>query len=293
MKRLVQATVLMSTAALLAGCSDDDDFDSFFDRQDRGAEETYAAASRNIGINSLGGVVTVDNVATTDLAAEVDIDLDTLRELEGFRLRMSPTDIDFSDDDGDTDIDDDGDFYRVAIDKADQAAIGRIADPDDVNLAFHTYGAWVETDEFGDGNIVSVVTGEVTDPVDVPVAGTASYRGGAIGVFASEITDDIVLTHADVQADVDFGAATDQVAFSTTNTEDAAGNALPNLDAVGTLDIAGNIVAGAIVGGGTFAGDAAGVFAGPSAQELGGLMSLIDAGGTEAYNAGWGTRRTN
>ena len=286
MRRILKPALPIMIAAFAAGCDNDGDFDDFFERQDRGSEENYPAISRSVSVDASGATLALGNTDSEDLSADVDIDIDLVDELEGFRLNNTATNIDFSDDDADTDIDDMGDFYTVSIDDANQQAFGRIGDPASLGLAYHTFGAWVDIDGADMGDMVAVVTGEPTPGGSVPTTGTATFTGQSTGVYANESMSSPMLTNSDVTATVNFGG--DSIALSSDNTT-ANGAAMGSLDFDGTLNIVGAFAQGNISTDGGLNGDARGLFAGPDASEFGGTAYAGD--GDEAYVAGFGTRR--
>ena len=171
------------------------------------------------------------------------------------------------------------------ISEGNRTAIGRIGDPETLNLAYHTYGAWVDIDGAGMGDLVAVATGILSTPMDVPTTGTATYLGRSVGVYLSEGPGELVLTRSDVSAEMDFAGSS--IDFATTNTV-FGDTSRPEFNTSGTLAIAGAGASGNITTSGGLNGNADGVFAGPDALEFGGTLYAGDA--DEAYLAGFGTR---
>lgn len=138
------------------------------------------------------------------------------------------------------------------------------------SYTYQTFGSWatvnggVHQENYFSGGISSVAA-------TLPVAGTATYTGQAVGTYVNAVTNDPSQTSATMNATADFAART--VAFSTTGTTSLSNNAaagtLPTANAAlnmsGTLSYAAgnNTFTGAVTTGNGMSGNATGRFYGP------------------------------
>lgn len=135
---------------------------------------------------------------------------------------------------------------------------------------YQTFGSWGTVNGAGhQENYFSAGVSSVA--AALPVAGTATYTGQAVGTYVNSLTNDPSRTSATMNATADFAART--VAFSTTGTTSLSNNAAvgtlptPNagLNMSGTLSYAAgnNTFTGAVTTGNGMSGNATGRFYGP------------------------------
>jgi len=167
-----------------------------------------------------------------------------------------------------------------------------VSDPDAFALAHHLFGAWQDPIAISSsvrlGLFGGSAFGVVTEVAVVPQAGSASYRGGSIGIVVDADGGTEAIS-ADVTLDADFGSQA--LAFASANARAlASGEPRPALATSGALVIAGDGFSGTGTAANGWGGPIAGRFFGPAAEEAGGVLDLTGAG-VERYLAAFGSRR--
>lgn len=289
---------LLAVLALTAcSSSDDGGVRTFFERQGFDSEASFAA-----GVTAAGFQVSDDAAQQIALTGDdasafgsVTQAISPAGRLRALVVDSSVGQVAFGGEAGGT-VFDDGDFYVAALeDETDGVTLladGRFADASQQGLEYHNYGAWTAEDSFGNGEFGGVVYGLLTDPLDMPTRGSATYEGLSTGVWIRESNDSIRFTESRVTAIARFGRG--EIDFRTFDT---ASGAVPGtidrnesqLDMSGRLLISGSQAGGTVLTEGGLVGDAAGVFAGPRGAEFGGTFYTSD--NDEAYAGAFGTRQ--
>lgn len=155
-----------------------------------------------------------------------------------------------------------------------QAAAGQI-------LSASSYGLWLHTDDSNTAQAGSFAFGNLTPAASVPVTGSATFNGFAIGTASTLNGGSLYAVQGNAQIIANF--ATQSVTTNLTNL--AVGNqpyapaatitSLPNLS--GTSAMTGNSYAGTISGG-ALSGTINGNFYGPAAQETAGVWQASGGG---------------
>ena len=178
-------------------------------------------------------------------------------------------------------------------------------DPPAPTLAwnYQSFGYWLVTSSGTDAKAGVISYGSPTPVMGLPIAGTATYTGLSSGAYVDP-NGAVFVYAAQMQSNVDFGART--IGFSTSSTTVSpmnvvANTAAPELDVTGTLaySAGSNQFSGPISATGrggppsvkTLAGSATGQFYGPTAQEIGGVLSLKDTAGPQTMLGGFGGKR--
>jgi hypothetical protein len=176
----------------------------------------------------------------------------------------------------------------LMIDPWEAAVYGSLANPAALGLNYQSFGTWVEYGPAG-GRLGVFTAGVPSSAASVPAAGTATYRGFAVGEYGGlEVT-------ATATATADFAKAS--IALSLTDTVVGAGLQNANLDLSGTLTSAAgaNAFAGPVAtkGGGAgnapMSGTADALFYGPGAPEVGGVF-WVTGPGAASYRGGFGAK---
>jgi hypothetical protein len=135
-----------------------------------------------------------------------------------------------------------------------------------------------------------LVVGQPTQPLDIPVMGSASFVGLSEGFIANPVTESRATFLALLNASADFSARTISISTSQTQIDrlDGHGQQAGNVyDYSGTLTYlpGSNHLSGTVTTAGgpaTLSGNATAQFFGPAAQELGGVIKLNDGAGVES-----------
>ncbi len=195
-------------------------------------------------------------------------------------------------------------------------SLGVIINPLDTPVAtlqwnYQSFGYWLVNLSSTAKIAAAMSFGNPTPPAGVPVGGTASYSNGLSGGTYIDPSGAVFIYRATMNASADFGART--VTFSTTGTQTAPvpspisvpATFSPNssLDIIimttppyapGTNGFTGTVQAPGATG--TIAtpgltGTMTGKFYGPTAQEIGGVLSLKAASGPETMIGGFGGKQ--
>jgi len=150
-------------------------------------------------------------------------------------------------------------------------------------LSASAYGLWLYTDAQNTAQIGSFAFGNLTPSGSVPVTGSATFNGFAIGADSTPNGGSVYAVQGNAQIIANF--ATQSVTTNLTNLSvrnppyapAATIGSLPNL--TGTSTISGNAYAGAISGG-TLTGTINGNFYGSAAQETAGVWQASGGGNT-------------
>jgi hypothetical protein len=164
---------------------------------------------------------------------------------------------------------------------------------------YQTFGYWFDSPTLNTRELGAISTGSQTPPEGVPTNATATYTGLAAGLYVDP-TGAVFEHVASMSALADFGAAR-SLTFTTTRTaisslQGGLATSAPEFDLAGTLTIVpgSNQFAGTLTTADTrLSGDATGRFYGPAAEEIGGVFTLLPAGGAgvETMNGAFGARR--
>lgn len=165
-----------------------------------------------------------------------------------------------------------------------------MADPGSAGLEHLLLGVWLQPNIsfFDVAFLGGAAFGTFTPRAAVPIDGTATYTGPAIGhrVTADGVVRAVSST-ATLTADFTQAAAT----FSTDAGLDiASGAVLPDLASNGTLVISGNRLSGFGATAGGLSGPIDGRFFGPAAEEAGGAFDFKGAG-VERYIGAFGAKQ--
>lgn len=165
-----------------------------------------------------------------------------------------------------------------------------VADPEDNEFKYQTFGAWETAgDTEGTGRVGVFSVGSETAAADIPTSGTAKFKGASGGIYGNEEGDSFIVT-SDASLDVNFAAKS--VGFKTENTRELEnGTALSGLDLDGQMSYAGGAMSGSVENvAKTMSGKAQGQFYGAGAAEVGGTFALKGGspGATEAFVGGFG-----
>ena len=161
-----------------------------------------------------------------------------------------------------------------------------ISHPTGQPLTYTTYGDWVNCDPncstlLRTGVAGYFVTGQTTNPANIPTVGTAIYSGSIDGDFVNSINQPFYI---DAEVTVTANFASRSLNFATTNTTAEPNNgpavAAANLNMTGILSYSAgsNQFTGTVTATG-LSGTATGHFYGPAAQEIGGVYNLSGTAG--------------
>ncbi|MBI3223156.1 MAG: hypothetical protein HYZ46_08890 [Nitrosomonadales bacterium] len=189
------------------------------------------------------------------------------------------------------------------VDNAALSAVGYVlpysATLNPAGYSYQTFGVWATYTGPAAHTEYYFSAGGVTDPATLPITGTASYTGFAVGSLVDAASRDPGDTTATMNATADFAART--VAFSTTGTTSLSNNAAPGavasanpgLNMSGTLSYAAgsNTFTGSVTTVNGMSGNATGRFYGPgigaptgtkvagSPPEIGGTFAVMSTSG--------------
>jgi hypothetical protein len=128
--------------------------------------------------------------------------------------------------------------------------------------------------------LVAFTAGEATPIGDVPMAGSAHYRGSAVGYYFGDSSANLTGFAGELSTAVDFAQKTTGLEVDALYSV-SPGNSqrLPGFSGSGT--ISGNGFTGTLTqaGGGSMTGDYDGQFYGPQAAEVGGTFALSNSEG--------------
>jgi hypothetical protein len=188
-----------------------------------------------------------------------------------------------------------GTSSSFSIDGFDVALVGN---PYQLGWNYQSFGVWNHRtlDTAPEGSAFSF--GAPTPASSVPSSGTAVFSGKLAGLYKDPGASGHLAT-ANVTLDVDFGAPSLTVSFSSSGTvltrsADEPGFGAPHLDLSGTLtySAAVNRFTGTVTNaGGTMSGSSTGQFYGPGAEELGGVVKLSAPSSPEQFLGAYGARR--
>lgn len=166
--------------------------------------------------------------------------------------------------------------------------LGAWVTQDTVRIVEWTAGAG--TDEHNQSRVGMVAFGNVTDPANVPSAGSASYSGLVYGWYAANATDESTFFRGTALVTVNFATRQVTVSIQNTRTDNAAATTVPvAFSATTAMGAAGTNVANYLTGtagNGTLTGGIGGRYFGPVVStgssgagpaELGGTFSLSNA----------------
>ncbi|MGQ0652298.1 MAG: transferrin-binding protein-like solute binding protein [Betaproteobacteria bacterium] len=220
--------------------------------------------------------------------AGAQLTYDSTGALSGIRLEASPSDT--------------LNFQRSAGDTVSCSGAGSCSgsngtqnvvlfDPAIRGWNYQTFGVWGSETMAPSGRIGAVSIGAVTPSDAVPVTGTGTFTGRAMG-FYIDAAGNPYATRATLSALVNF--ASRSIAFTTSGTQisNGAATAMPGLNLSGTLTYAPNQnISGPVqTQNGALTGNADGRFYGPKAEEIGGVYSLSGSGMNRMIG-GFGGRR--
>jgi hypothetical protein len=168
---------------------------------------------------------------------------------------------------------------------------------------YQSFGYWLVSLSFGSANATAMSFGSPTPAGAVPTTSGATYNGRSGGVYVDP-TGVLFTYSGGMTSMVNF--ATRSISFATiaTQVSPVSGGTLPALGslgvsgtltyAAGSSQFSGPVTAPGAFGGGGLSGTANGSFYGPTAQEIGGVVSLnntVTAGSREAIVGGFGGKR--
>ena len=169
-----------------------------------------------------------------------------------------------------------------------------ILDTASSNFNYMVLGAWEYAPIAGatSNNAAWFAFGPATRPTDIPLSGTATYRGLMVGRYADGAA--IWTVGATASAAADF--ANRSIIFNTSNTQlnNQTGTlATPTLNLSGTLSYAAgaNNVTGALITPAGLTGRARAQFYGPAAAELAGGFFVGDGANTKQMTGSFGVKR--
>jgi hypothetical protein len=173
-------------------------------------------------------------------------------------------------------------------------ASGVAVNPLGAGWNYQTHGFWIVEMSATTGLVGVISMGNPTPAMAIPSGGTASYSGGAVGIYVDG-GGAIYGYGADMSATADFLAAF--VGFTTSATEIISLDTLmsasaPSLDLTGTLTIqsGSSTFSGDLTNTAGMTGTANGRFYGPVYEEIGGVFGLTGTG-PESLLGAFGGRR--
>jgi len=184
---------------------------------------------------------------------------------------------------------------------------------DNYGLQYANLGAWVTQDtvsivewvgasgdEHNNNRRGMVAFGDVTNPADVPAAGSAAYAGVVYGWYVPNGTQDVAFFRGGASVTVDFASRQAAVTVQNTRTFDSAGTPVPvALTANTSIGAAGQSVANYLTGpvdNGTLKGGLGGRYFGPvvatgssgrGPAEIAGTFTLSNGASGQAVIAGF------
>ncbi|WP_170746500.1 transferrin-binding protein-like solute binding protein [Ruegeria lacuscaerulensis] len=186
-------------------------------------------------------------------------------------------------------------FYNgsLLVTKPDGTGLAVIADPDQINHEYQTYGAWLNTPDGRSGWANAGSFGQRTAASNVPTGTSATYSGNSVGIFATE-TGASGLTDSNVTVSTDFKSAT--LSSSDTFITDAAtgvSNSAAGLDFSTTINDVEDGFGVGTISTPTQSGTASVAFYGPNAEEVGGEWGTSGSldGAEFKYGAAFGAKR--
>lgn len=157
---------------------------------------------------------------------------------------------------------------------------------------YQSYGVWVNQSP---ASVAAISVGSPTTGISMPTSSSATFTGGAGGIYYDGSSGDSFATAANMTANVNF--VTRNVGFNTTNTNIVNLNSgtttlnVTPLNLSGTLSYAPgvNSISGAVTSSGGLTGNAVGQFFGPNANEIGGTYFVNS--GSSYMIGGFGGKR--
>jgi phage baseplate assembly protein gpV len=178
----------------------------------------------------------------------------------------------------------------LAVDNS-NSNVAVLVDPVLAGWQYQSYGVWVSNSPAA---VAAISVGSPTVGSSIPTTSTATFSGGAGGVYYDSSTGASYATAANMTSNVNF--ATRSIGFSTssttkTNLSTGVISSATNQNLSGTLSYAtgSNNISGSITSTGGMSGTAVGQFFGPSANEIGGTYKVNS--GSSYMIGGFGGKR--
>jgi hypothetical protein len=175
-------------------------------------------------------------------------------------------------------------------------ALALVADPAANGWSYQSFGIWATESSATSGKLGALSAGNPTSGSSLPLTGTFTFRGLAIG-FHIDGGGSLQGTAALMSADVNFG--TRNILFSTSETRRGPSAETAsirddslNLSGTFTYQPGVNAFSGPVQAQNGLSGQGAGRFFGPGAEEIGGVYSL-QGSGLRRMVGGFGGKRGN
>ncbi|ANT63033.1 hypothetical protein AYJ57_21400 (plasmid) [Salipiger sp. CCB-MM3] len=270
-----------SALSLLAACggggsdsaafSDRPEFASFAEAQTEGgdyrADGTVTSARYEV---SSDGTVTITDGPDTERDAVAGLSFED-EVITALKVRDSNADITLAEENGDYMMVTDGYIIAATEDGGDVAIVG---DTDQLGYNYQSYGIWQTGLNGTSGRAAAGSFGAETASSEMPDAGTASYYGESVGQVVTDGVD--YATQSDVYVETDFEdvyvSSAGTYAYDPIEDEYVEGRSDLDFEAIGSLDGSGF---NAEIADADMAGDVAGQFYGPGAEEVGGTFSAV------------------
>lgn len=271
-----------SALSLLAACgggggsdraafSDRAEFVSFAEAQSEGGEYRADGTVTSAGYEiSSDGTVTITDGPDTERDAVAGLSFED-GVISALAVRDSDADITLAEENGDGMIVTDG-YIIAATEDGDNVAI--VADTDQLYYNYQSYGIWQIGLNGDSGRAAAGSFGAETASDQMPDTGTASYYGESVGQVVTDGVD--YATQSSVYVGTDFEdvyvSSAGTYAYDPINDTYVEGRSDLDFEATGSIDGSGFSAEIADAG---MAGDVAGQFYGPGAQEVGGTFSAV------------------
>jgi len=166
--------------------------------------------------------------------------------------------------------------------------------------SYQSYGTWVTGGGTGSGTAGVMSVGAKTTGANIPLTGTAVYRGNSGGRYVDTLGN-YVFTHSDIYVAADFSR--NLVEFESYDTKTTADliNVVDRTDldfetqmsySAATNSFTGDNISRGRRGLSDLTGTVTGRFYGPSAEEIGGVFKIDKAGSdTILYSAAYGGKQ--